>query len=441
MNGKCFRLHRDRIISILKQGGLEHSIVYMPSPTEPKELFTESELPFVQEGIFFWLTGWEHPSSSLIMDIRNNKSILITPKYDQEYETWYGKAPTNEEIIEQTGVDEVLQGAKSNDILHTLQKKVKAKHRLLAFKLTPQLPIDDIGTLVCAVSIARRTKFDHEIKMLRKASTVSSKALIKVMNFCKPEIPESHLEAAFLFHGTLLGGRGLSFPTIAASGHNGAHLHYTENRDITHDGDMVLFDCGLFVDHYAGDITRTFPVNGKFSEIQKVVYDALLVAQCELIEFVKPGITLYQLDEQLFTHIFSILKQIGVVEQTTPFNPDIASLFCPHSISHHIGVSVHDWSYYEGKTLIKYNPLEAFMLEPNMIISIEPGIYFNKISLQRSKADPKYKDVNFDKAIEYSNTVCAIRIEDDVLVTKEGHEVLTALCPKTTKEIEEIMAH
>ncbi|OHT12517.1 Clan MG, family M24, aminopeptidase P-like metallopeptidase [Tritrichomonas foetus] len=440
MNGICFRQHRDRIISILKFGGLENSLIYMPSPSEPKELFTESDLPFVQEGIFFWLTGWERPSSSIIIDVKNNRSILITPAYDEEYETWHGKAPSNGEIIDQTGVDEVLQGANARDQLHHLQKKLKPKHRLLAFKLSPQLPIDDIGTLVCAVSIARRTKFDHEIEMLRKAAGVSSKALIEVMKFCQPEIPECNLEAAFLFYGTLFGGRGLSFPTIAASGWHGAYLHYTENKDIAHNGDMVLFDCGLYVDHYAGDITRTFPVNGKFSEVQKLVYNALLKAQCSMIESVRPGITLYELDSQLFNHIFEILKLIGIVNDTCPFSIEIAQLFCPHSISHHIGVSVHDWSYYDGKCLLNYNPMEAFTLEKNMIISIEPGIYFNSISLQRSKGKREYSAVNFDRAFEFAKTVCAIRIEDDVLVTSTGHEVLTSFCPKTTEEIEAIMA-
>jgi Xaa-Pro aminopeptidase len=276
----------------------------MPSPAAPQESFTGQELPFVQEGIFYWLTGWEHPSSGFIMDVRNNKSILLTQEYGLEYEIWVGKAPTNEEIIHETGVDEVLRGTCHKDVLKQMQNELKPKHRLLAFVMQPSLPIDDLGTLVCAVSIARRAKFDHEIDALRKASRLSSNALTEVMKFCKPETPEKTLEAVFLFHGTIFGGRGLSFPTTAASGWHSAYLHYSANSDIAHDGDMVLFDCGLYVDHYAGDVTRTFPVNGTFSVDQALVYQALLKAQLALIELVKPGVMLYELDQAQYIHIF-----------------------------------------------------------------------------------------------------------------------------------------
>ncbi|OHT05024.1 putative Xaa-Pro aminopeptidase [Tritrichomonas foetus] len=439
MNGSSFKKHRNKIIDILQNNDLSESLIFMPSPSEPKEEFTESELPFLQEGIFFWLTGWDKPSSSLIIDVKNRHSILITPHYDEEYEIWYGKAPSNDEIIEQTGVDEVLQGADTNTVLNNLEKSLHPKHRLLAFPHQPSQTNDDIGTLVCAVSIGRREKFDHEIISLRKASVTTSNALVEVMKNCKPEIPESNLEALFLFHGTLLGGRGLSFPITVASGKHAAHLHYSENKDIAHDGDLVLIDCGLYVDHYAGDVTRTFPVNGKFTEIQKKVYNAMLRAQNSLIECVKPGVTLYELENNLFVHIFEVLRMLKIVKIDEEYNRKVAELFCPHSLSHHIGVSVHDWSFYNGQSLLNVNILDAFTLLPNMVISIEPGIYFNARLLQRHVNNPEYAIVDFARALELADTVCAIRIEDDIRVTPDGREVLST-CPKTVEEIEAIMA-
>ena len=439
MNGDCFKQHRQKVVEILQKGGLSSSLIFMPCPSTPKEVFTGSELTFVQEGIFFWLTGWERPSSSIIIDVRNCYSILITPHYDDEFEVWYGKAPTNDEIIRQTGVDEVLQGADVNEILSDLEKKWKPKHRLLAYRHNPVRPIDDIGTLICAVSIGRRQKFPHEIEALRKASVTSSTALVEVMRNCKPDILESSMAAIFLFHGTLMGGRGLSFPITAASGKNAAHLHYSDNSGVAHAGDLVLMDCGLYVDHYAGDVTRTFPVSGKFSEIQKKAYNAMLHAQCALIECVKPGVTLYELETHLYIHIFEILRVLEVVGKDDPFDRKVAELFCPHSLSHHIGVSVHDWSYYDGECLLKVNPYDAFVLQPNMVISIEPGIYFNRILLQKHSDNPEFKIVNFQKAIELSESVAAIRIEDDILVTTDGREVLST-CPKTVEKIEAIMA-
>ena len=440
MNGRCFRQHRDRIIQILRDNHLEDSIIYMPSPEAPRESFTQQELPFVQEGIFFWLTGWEEPSSCVIIDVKNNKSILLTREYGEEYELWCGKAPTNSEIIEQTGVDEVLQGASHLETLKMMEEQLKPKHRLLAFKMQPPGPNDDLGTLVCAASIARRSKFDHEVVALRNASRASSNALVEVMKFCKPGIPERVLEAAFLFNGTLFGGRGLSFPVTAASGSHSSCLKYTANNGIVRDGEMVLFDCGLYVDHYAGDVTRTFPVNGKFSPNQKIVYSALLQAQLALIELVKPGVNFYDLDLEQFKRVFHVLKVIEVVPEDAEFDRKVAELFCPQSLSHHIGASVRDWSYFNGTSLLsKVDPKEAYYLVPNMVISIEPGIYFNETALERVKDDPNFAIVNFEKAFEFSKSVCAIRIEDDVLVTTDGYEVLST-CPKTIEEIEAIMS-
>jgi Xaa-Pro aminopeptidase len=433
-------MHRDRIIHILTEAEIGESIIYMPSPPAPRESFTEQELPFVQEGIFYWLTGWEDHSSGLIIDVKNNKSILLTRDYGREYEVWTGKPPAIQEIIEQTGVDEVLQGASHHDVLQSLQKQVKPKHRLLAFALQPALRIDDLGTLICAVSIARRAKFDHEIVALRNASRLSSNALVEVMKYCRPEMPERVLEAAFLFHGTIFGGRGLSFPTTAASGWHSAYLHYSANDDIAHDGDMVLFDCGLYVAHYAGDVTRTFPVNGRFSSDQRLVYEALLRAQCSLIELVKPGVTLEDLDQAQFAHIFEVLRASGCVDPEAEFDRRVAELFCPHSLSHHIGVSVHDWSFFNGVCLLHVDAYEAFRLVPNMVISIEPGVYFNAVSLTRARGKQEYAEVNFDRAFELATTVCAIRIEDDVLVTPDGRDVLST-CPKSVDEIESLMAH
>jgi Xaa-Pro aminopeptidase len=260
------------------------------------------------------------------------------------------------------------------------------------------------------------------------------------MSSCHPDIREKDLEAVFLYRGTLLGGQGLSFPVTAASGVHSAHLHYSANADIARDGDMVLFDCGLYVDHYAGDITRTFPVNGRFSPDQRLVYEALLAAQKALIELVKPGVTLFDLDNSQFVHIFEVLRTARVVPPDAVYAKHISSLFCPHSLSHHIGVSVHDWSFFDGQCLLKADPADAFTLVQNMVISIEPGVYFNVMALRRVVDDPAYALVDFERAFELARTVCAVRIEDDVLVITNGREVLTT-CPKAVAEIEAIMSH
>lgn len=439
MKGSAFRMHRARIIQLLKERSLTNSIIYMPSPAEPRESFTEARLPFVQDGIFFWLTGWDQPSSGVIIDVKNDHTTLLTPRYSPEYEILYGKAPTKEQIIDLTGSDDVLECEDHEEILKVIEGSVKPEHRLLAFPMKTSSPIDDLGTLVCAVSIARREKFDHEVEVLGRAARATSDAVKEVMRFCRPGMPEKFLEAAFLFHATLFGGQGPAFPVTSASGWHSSYLHYRANRDIVKDGDMVLFDCGIYVDHYAGDVTRTFPVNGKFSDDQKLVYEALLQAQIALIELVKPGVNLHELDVALYVQIFEVLRTIGVVTEDAEYVRDVANLFCPHSCSHHIGASVHDWSFFDGESLLKSDPIEAIKLVPNMVISIEPGVYFNRLSILKRKEDPLFGHVNFDRALELASTVCAIRIEDDVLVTSTGRTVLST-APKTVEEIERIMS-
>ena len=439
MKGFAFRTHRARIIEILKERGLANSIIYMPSPAEPRESFTEARLPFVQDGIFFWLTGWDQPSSGVIIDVKNERTTLLVPRYSPEYEILYGKAPTKQEIKSLTGSDDVLECEDHEEILKEIENSVRPEHRLLAFPMKTPSPIDDLGTLVCAVSIARRAKFDHEIEVLRRAARATSNAVKEVMRYCKPGMPERVLEAAFMFHSTIFGGQGLAFPVTAASGWHSAYLHYRANSGIVKDGDMVLFDCGVYVDHYAGDVTRTFPVNGKFTPDQKLVYEAVLRAQLALIELVKPGISLHDLDVALGVHMYEVLRIIGVVSEDAEYVGEVANLFCPHSCSHHIGASVHDLSFFDGESLLKSDPSEAMKLVPNMVISIEPGVYFNRKAILKRKDDELFRRVNFDRALELAQTVCAVRIEDDILVTPEGRLVLST-APKTVEEIETIMA-
>lgn len=438
--GMCFKKHRNRIIQILMKGNLVDCLIYMPSPKTPYEKFNGSELPFQQESIFFWLTGWYCPDSAVIMDVKNNYTILITPNYGTTYNTWTGRIPSVDEIKRQTGVDEVVLNNDPISVLNQYQGKLKPKHRLLAFKIDPPSEIDDFGTLIQAVSSARYIKFDHEIEALRLASEATSNAIIEVMKECRPGLPEAVLAAAFYYRGTLLGGRGLSFPTIAASGRNGSYLHYRSNDGYLQSGDMVLLDCGLFVNHYAGDVSRTFPINGVFSPDQKLVYNQLLHAQNALIECVKPNANILEINMTMYYLIFEILQKVGAIDQKAYFKEEVVKTFCPHSVSHHIGASVHDWNFCKEKGLLQLDQKRSLILVPNMVISIEPGLYFNEENIMQVKDKPEYSIINFPRALELCKTVCAIRIEDDVLVTNNGRDVLST-CPKTVEDIEAIMSN
>jgi Xaa-Pro aminopeptidase len=202
----------------------------------------------------------------------------------------------------------------------------------------------------------------------------------------------------------------------------------------------VLLDGGLFWHHYAGDITRTFPASGKFTADQATVYRLLLAKQKLLIAEVKPGVTLMSLTQQMQTHVFDILKQIGVVRPDAEFVRAVAAFFVPHGISHHIGVSLHDYCYHKEPSKIKDSLQRVRTLAPGMVISVEPGIYFHPDRIDMMGKDPPYDIVDVEVARTFARTVCGMRIEDDVVVTETGCEVLSANCPKEIEEIEALMA-
>jgi Xaa-Pro aminopeptidase len=229
--------------------------------------------------------------------------------------------------------------------------------------------------------------------------------------------------------------------TIAGAGSNASYLHYQRNTEPIRPGDMILLDCGLFYRHYAGDITRTFPASGRFSQQQAKVYSALLSRQKMLCAAVRPGVEMWQLEAKMSEAVFDVLRDIGVVPKSAPFSAQVAGFFVPHGLSHHIGVNGHDYCLHPTPSKIPdANPMRRTgTLAPGMVISIEPGVYFHPTRIPGISRSRPFDIVNERVALEYSRTVGGIRIEDDVLVTETGAEVLSANCPKEIAEIEAIL--
>ena len=436
MDGHCFYAHRQKVISLLKEHRLGHSVILMRSGHEQKEPFSDGDLPFYQEALFFWLTGWKEPDSALVVDVLANRSILLMPNYSDDYEIWTGSIPSYTSVLEQTGVDEIATMENLDSVLDEITKSSHPVHRFLGYPEDPCLRCDDIHTFLSITGIARKVKFDWEIDCLRKASVLTSNALIEVMKKARPGIKEQHLEAEFLHYGLINNTEGACFPTIVASGENAAFIHYSKNSSIIADGSLILLDCGFFYNHYSGDVSRTFPANGKFSDIQKRMYNSVLKLQYGLIDLVKPGMRIGKLETVALKWIFEILREYGIVKPDAEFDFNIACFFLPHGVSHHIGCNNHDPCMNDGKG--KITPKDEDLLDKGMIISIEPGIYFNKLCIER--AYKEHSSINIELAQLYSNLISGIRIEDDVLVTENGCEVLST-CPKTVEEIEAIMAH
>ncbi|MDE6656468.1 MAG: M24 family metallopeptidase, partial [Anaeroplasmataceae bacterium] len=239
---------------------------------------------------------------------------------------------------------------------------------------------------------ARTIKLPEEIEEMKKAISITKKGIENILDHMKESYEyqlESYFDQAIKYHGAT----GYAFPTIAASGKNACCLHYMDNEDIAKDGDLILFDLGCSYHMYCSDISRTFPVNGKFSPRQKQIYNIVLAGQEHVLKHIKPGITTKELNQILVKFYAVELKRIGLIQEDSE-----VSKYYYHGVSHHIGLDCHD--------LCEYTPLQA-----GSIISNEPGLYIAEEGI-------------------------GIRIEDDILVTEDGCINLSKDILKTVDEIE-----
>lgn len=234
---------------------------------------------------------------------------------------------------------------------------------------------------------------------MRRAMDITRLGIEEMMKQAKPGMKEYEIEANFDYILAKNGVRQKAFQTIAAGGVRGTILHYVENNQPVADGELILIDAGAQIDWYNGDISRTFPVNGKFTERQKLAYEIVLRGQEKVIAAIRPGVPFASLNELLKEHYFTELREIGLVET----KEEVAKYYY-HGVSHYLGAETHDIGRYMDR-----------MLQPGMVLTVEPGLYIEEWEI-------------------------GIRIEDDVLVTEEGCEVMTAAMIKSVEEIEAFMA-
>lgn len=264
----------------------------------------------------------------------------------------------------------------------------------------------DTQTLIGIMNQLRGIKTPEEIALLRKAVNISAIGQVEVMKAMKPGMSEREIQGIHEFVFKKYQAEDVGYPSIVGGGHNGCILHYIENyKPAITPKEMVLMDLGAEYHGYTADVTRTIPASGKFSKEQKLIYDLVLKAQNEALAICKPGATFAEMTKISRDVINAGLAELGIIE-----SPTERHLYYPHGLSHHIGLAVHDRGTYEK-------------LEENMVISVEPGIYIP----ENSKCDPKWWNI-------------AVRIEDNVLITKDGYELLSHLAPRTTEEIEKTMA-
>ena len=377
---------------------------------------------FAVDRNFFYLTGIERENMILVM--RKNylgeysESLYIEP-YDEVLAKWVGGRMRSAEATAISGIAEVAGIENFPDRLNSMVEYSRGLGKLTVYldlwryhkdqadtpahtlaatlqRKYPAVAIEDINGTMAAM---RAIKDETEISFMRKAQEHTRIAIEEMLRYAKPGMNERELEGAFDFALMKQGVREHAFPSIFAGGKRATTLHYGENNQIVNDGELVLIDLGSACGNYSADISRAFPVNGKFTDRQKQLYNVVLEAQRIVIENAKPGLTTRQLNQMVVDFYESRLDDLGLRKDGKTVRD-----YYFHGVSHHLGLDTHDICTDRERTL-----------QPGMVITVEPGLYIEDESI-------------------------GIRIENDVLITETGCMDLSAAIPKTVEEIEAIMA-
>lgn len=412
MKNIIFKKNRENIIEILE----DNSVLVMIAG-EAKYKSADEKYTFTPNRHFYYLTGIDEEKDILLIKKVNGKvsQTLFISEPDEVMAKWVGATFSKEEATEKSGIEDiaylgsflsslntVLTSGDVENIYFDLERRdFNEEDRdggLLADKIRVRYPQMFIKNAYNIISELRLKKNDDELNEMKKAIEITKSGIELLMKNSKPQMKEYELEAYFDFCLKQNGVKDFAFKTIAASGGNAAILHYHKNDSVMKDGDLILFDLGAQMNYYNADVSRTFPVNGKFTQRQKAVYNAVLDVNEEIIKMMKPGISMTEINNAANDMIAQKCIDLGLTKTKEEFRK-----YYFHSIGHSLGLDTHD----VGK--------RGTVLEEGMVWTVEPGLYIPKENI-------------------------GIRIEDDVLITKGGNEVLTKDIIKSVEDIETFMA-
>lgn len=440
------QLHRSKLLSLFED--TEEGVIYIKGADTMYRYGTDYEFPFRQESNFWYLTGVNEPGYHAILDIKTGDYHLFNPKRDSQFAVWHGRIKPTEEIRELYAPDYLHYDNQLLSILNELDPTVIYCLDEEQAEFLEDLNRDftlDIDTLADAVTYCRCIKTDYELDLMRKAARINNIAHLEVMKSVKPGMYEYEAKAIFDYHQVKHGLLQPAYTGIHAGGVNSAILHYVENNQKISDGDLYLIDAGFEYEGYSSDFTRTYPINGKFTDDQAAIYQVVLDALNNSIEMIVPGIKMEELHLEACRIILKGLKDVGVVKGDVEemMASDIFALFFPHGLGHFLGLDTHDvGGYPKGverieRPGIKYLRVRRELI-PGMVITVEPGIYFIPALLKPALEDEeKAKFLNKEK-VKSLFGFGGVRIEDNLVITDDGYENLTDV-PKEIKEIEEVM--
>ncbi|EPJ46587.1 MAG: aminopeptidase P [Osedax symbiont Rs1] len=393
---------------------------------------------FRQDSDFFYFTGFNEPDAVLLLTRVAGEvqyQVFCQPR-DKKMEIWFGYRCGEQGLLDNFNVDaaysndllaekmpELLNGVKNlyyslgrvslNERVHGWLATMRKRSRQGVIAPSHLLQLDDVAHEM------RLIKSATEQDLLRRASEISAQAHIIAMQVCKEQMMEFQLDAHIQHHFAMNGSQQAAYPSIVGGGKNACVLHYIENNQQLKSGDLVLIDAGAEYQYYAGDITRTFPINGKFSAEQAALYEVVLQANLECTAMIKPGTSWGAIHDHAVLVITSGLQSLGLLkgELHELIESESYREFFMHKLGHWLGMDVHDVGNYKQAG-------EWRQLQAGMVMTVEPGIY---VAIDNMDVEARWRGIG-------------IRIEDDVLITATGCEVMTESVPKTIVEIEALMA-
>ncbi|EGT5662387.1 Xaa-Pro aminopeptidase [Cronobacter dublinensis subsp. dublinensis] len=398
----------------------------------------DSEYPYRQSSDFWYFTGFNEPEAVLVLiksDETHSHSVIFNRLRDKTAEIWSGRRLGQDAAPAKLGVDRALAYNEIDEQLYQLLNGLDVVYHAqgeyayadtIVFAALNKLRRGSRQNLSAPATLTDWRPWVHELRLfkspeelavMRRAGEISALAHTRAMQKCRPGMYEYELEGEILHEFTRHGARFPSYNTIVGGGENGCILHYTENESQLRDGDLVLIDAGCEYRGYAGDITRTFPVNGKFTPAQRAVYDIVLESLETALRLFRPGTSIQDVTGDVVRVMVKGLIGLGIlqgdVDQLVADNAHRP--YFMHGLSHWLGLDVHDVGF--------YGPDRSRILAPGMVITVEPGLYIAP-----------------DADVPEAYRGIGIRIEDDIVITETGNENLTASVVKSADDIEALMA-
>jgi len=428
-----FKRRRKKVMDVM-----DHDCIAIVPTAPVRSRNRDVEYPYRPDSDFYYLTGFNEPEAVAVLapGRPQGEYILFCRERDPEMEQWNGARAGLEGACAEFGaddafpisdIDDILPGLLEtrSDVYYAMGYYQEFDQRMLTWvnklRTRSRAGVNSPSQFVALDHVLhdmRLYKSKAEIKTMAHAMDISAGAHRRAMGACRPGMTEYQIEAELMHEFMRAGGRNVAYPPIVAGGPNACVLHYTENSARLNDGDLLLIDAGVEYDYYASDITRTFPVGGKFSREQRAIYELVLESQYAAIDKVRPGNHWNDPHEAAVEVITEGLADLGLLKGrlSTLIKKEAFRKFYMHRTGHWIGMDVHDVGDYKIEG-------EWRVLEPGMVMTIEPGIYIR----------------GGEKGVAKKWHNIGVRIEDDVLVTRDKPQVLTKAAPKRIDEVEALV--